>query len=148
MMPRQDERQVRLVRDVDTLFDEHGLDRAPADGHAQDLGGGGCDFVEGPAHADPTGLAAAAGAHLRLDRDRKTKLARRFGGGVGRPGRLAGRDRQPRCREQRLALVFEEVHARPALPEARQRSSSHGAQGAGASPAGACPPVPARVRSS
>ena len=103
---------VVLLGDVRGELDPHDLDRVALDVHAEDVPGVGAHLVGVVGELDAARLAPAADLHLGLHHHR---VADALGGGDGvvdgRHG-LAGADGDPVAREELLALVLVEVHAR------------------------------------
>ena len=82
-------------------------------GHAEDLVGELADLLDRARQLDAAALAPAAGVDLRLDHpDGPAEGPRRLLGFLGRVGHAAGEGRHAVIGEQRLGLVFVDVHRR------------------------------------
>jgi hypothetical protein len=103
-------REVVLLRDLRCLLDPEGADDVTPDVEPEDLTRASFRLGRPMREPDPTGLAAAADQHLRLDHHLPAD-------GLGRRARLLGRRRDstlrhwnPEVPKELLPLVLVEIH--------------------------------------
>jgi hypothetical protein len=111
--------EIELARDLAAVLDIDPAHLAPArpglvgdQRHAEHLGGELADLLDRARELDAAALAAAAGVDLRLDHpERAVERARRGLGLLGRVDDLAAQHLDAVFLQQRLGLVFVDVHA-------------------------------------